>query len=61
MRRPVMEWRRPQCEASACIEVLEQYGSIVVRSSKRPEEMVVFDSDEWGTFIEAVKQGEFDL
>jgi len=56
-----MEWKRPQCEASACIEVLEQYGSIVVRSSKRPEEMVVFDSDEWGTFIKAVKQGEFDL
>lgn len=56
-----MDWNRPQCEASACVEVLEQYGSVMVRSSKRPGELVVFDSAEWHTFIEAVKKGEFDL
>ena len=54
-------WTTAKCEAGACVEVLEQYGSVLVRSSKRPDELVVFDSDEWGSFVAAVKRGEFDL
>lgn len=54
-------WRRPRCEASACVEVLQDYGSVIVRSSKRPEELIVFDTDEWATFLVGVKNGDFDL
>ena len=57
-----MEWvRASRCESNACVEVMEQYGAVIVRSSKRPEELLVVDSDEWATFIAAVKKGEFDL
>jgi hypothetical protein len=55
------QWKRPKCDAGACVEVLEQYGSVIVRNSKRPLELVVYDSEEWTLFLKAVKNGEFDL
>jgi len=56
----VNEWGKG-CESNACVEVLQEYGNVLVRSSKNPRHAVVFDSEEWSEFIEAVKRGEFDL
>jgi hypothetical protein len=56
----VNEWIRP-CESNACVEVSHEYGNIFVRNSKDPGRTIVFDNEEWSTFLEAVKRGEFDL
>jgi len=56
----VNEWVKG-CETNACVEVSQEYGSVFVRNSKDPRRTIVFDSEEWSTFLEAVKRGEFDL
>lgn len=49
-----------RCDAGACVKVQENYGTIMVFSSKQPETFVTFDPEEWSVFIEAVKNGDFD-
>ena len=57
-----MAWKRPECNTGACAEVqADQYGTVLIRNSRRPEEFVSFDSEEWSVFLKAVKKGEFDL
>jgi hypothetical protein len=57
-----VKWSRSrECDNSACVEVLEEYGNVLVRNSKSPGHTVVFDTEEWTEFLEAVKRGEFDL
>jgi Domain of unknown function (DUF397) len=58
----VDKWVRPRrCDAGHCVEVSDEYGSVFVRNSKDPQRTIVFDDEEWSTFLEAVKRGEFDL
>ena len=49
------------CESNTCVQISHEYGNVLVRSSKDPGRVVVFDDEEWSQFIEAVKRGEFDL
>lgn len=62
---PVSEpapWKSARCEASACVEVTrDTYDTVLVRSSKWPEHIIVFDTDEWAAFLAGVKNGDFDL
>lgn len=54
------QWIRAKCSTSACVEV-NSGGSIVgVRSSNDPENVVIFTHEEWTTFLDGVKAGDFD-
>lgn len=56
-----MGWMRAKrCEATACVEVTVEHGSVGVRNSKVPGETVWFDPHEWSMFIDGVKAGDFD-
>lgn len=40
--------RATGCEGGACAEVaFGEDGTVMVRSSRRPEQVAVFDADEW--------------
>ena len=57
-------WQRPQrCDNSGpnCVEVAPYDNGVAVRSSQAPNgPALLFDTDEWDTFIGAAKAGQFD-
>lgn len=55
-----MQWRQTMCDAGHCIEVQHEYGSVILRSSKHPQDLLIVDQEEWDEFVAAVKRGEFD-
>jgi hypothetical protein len=56
-------WRRSsRCSTNSCVEVADlPGGSVAVRDSKAsgPSPVLVFDPQEWQSFISGVKAGEF--
>ena len=58
-----MQFVRPnRCDNSGpnCVEVgIDVDGTRVVRNSQRPEQQVTFDKQEWTTFVESVRAGQF--
>ena len=54
------EWRRsPRCANGACIEVAKVADRFLVRDSKNPDMgTLVFTTEEWEAFTEAVKRDE---
>jgi hypothetical protein len=53
------EWQRPECTDTNCAEVKVEGDRVYVRSSLN-HQLVTFAKDEWDTFKEAIKNGEFD-
>jgi uncharacterized protein DUF397 len=56
------DWRRSShCDNSgSCVEVAFVDGAVALRSSDGPDgPIVVYSDDEWRTFIEGVRDGEF--
>lgn len=49
------------CEAGACVEVAIEVDKVCVRPSQATFFEVRFTRTEWGTFLEGVKNGEFDI
>lgn len=49
------------CESNQCVEVLTGEYSVAIRNNKHPEQVVVFDHDEWRVFLAGAKAGEFDV
>jgi hypothetical protein len=56
-------WRRAlKCASNGCVEVAMTGSEIAIRDSKRADSPILtYDATEWRVFIEAVKNGEFDL
>jgi hypothetical protein len=60
-----MKWQkssRCRTDTPMCVEVYgleSEYPSI--RNSRAPQKVASFDREEWQSFIEGVKRGEFDL
>jgi Domain of unknown function (DUF397) len=48
------------CSYGNCVEVRFLDGSVVLRSTRRPDIQVEFTGTEWTTFIRAARAGEFD-
>jgi hypothetical protein len=48
------------CHDSACVEVLADHGSVLLRSTNDREAFVQISTDEWVRFLAAVKAGRFD-
>ena len=45
----------------SCVEARRRGGQIEVRNSKRPDEnSVLFTVEEWDSFLDGAKKGEFD-
>jgi hypothetical protein len=49
------------CGSSACVEVAQADGEVLVRDSKDPAAALRFTADEWAAFVAGVRAGEFDL
>lgn len=66
-----MNWvRSSRCYQAECVEVAivgagECAGgaapTVVVRNSRFPDEVAIFDADEWSVFLAGVRSGEFDV
>jgi hypothetical protein len=49
------------CGSSACVEVGQDGGEVLVRDSKDPAAAPLrFTADEWAAFVAGVRAGEFD-
>ena len=61
MPKTSLEWRRsPRCGSNACIEVAKVADRFLIRDSKNPDTgTLVFTTEEWEAFTEAVKRDEF--
>ncbi|MBI1759535.1 MAG: DUF397 domain-containing protein [Actinobacteria bacterium] len=58
-----LAWQKAQRSVSngACVEVARLAGSIVVRSSRQPDGPTLsYSQEEWISFVDGVKNGEFD-
>jgi hypothetical protein len=54
-------WRKTSfCASRECVEVAHEDGMIVLRDSKEPPRYVRYTVEEWESFIQGVKAGEFD-
>lgn len=57
-----LEWVRSSfCESNACVEVADDGKIIRVRPSWEHKLETRFTRDEWATFIDGVKNGDFDF
>lgn len=58
------EWMmssRSTGNGGSCVEARRHAGQIEVRNSKRPDESTVrFTVEEWDSFLDGAKKGEFD-
>jgi hypothetical protein len=56
-------WRRSsRCSGGTCVEIARVGDDCLIRDSKHPEVLPLrFSSREWETFVEGVRNGEFDL
>jgi len=50
------------CESNSCVEASAPVsgGTVFVRSSLAPEDMMAVTREEWDVFVAAVKAGQFD-
>lgn len=56
-----MTWRRSSaCDTNHCAEVRHLGDRVQVRSTLRPDVVVVLDLDEWRALVEGVRRGDFD-
>jgi hypothetical protein len=45
-----------------CVEVANLDGAVAVRDSKNPDDgVLIFSRTDWTTFVDAAKNGEYDL
>ena len=55
-------WTRPDCDTSACAEVMATRTRVAVRNSNNPDgPWVTFTHEEWEKFLDSAKKGTFDL
>jgi hypothetical protein len=58
----VADWRRSTyCSSGGCVEVAREGQDIVVRNSTDGDNVVAFAPDAWTDFVQAIRDGEFDL
>lgn len=55
-----VEYMRVPCGSTECVEVGQEDGDFLMRSSERPDKVVTLSRDEMVNFVEAVKNGWLD-
>ena len=58
-----LEWRKAKrCGTGTCVEVAKAGDQFFVRDSKNPERAPLrFSSEEWDTFVDGIRGGDFDF
>jgi hypothetical protein len=57
----VGEWVRAKgCSTNSCIEVKNHGAAIEIRNGEVPGSQVFTSFEEWRTFVEGIKNGDFD-
>jgi hypothetical protein len=59
----LLEWRRSsRCGSDACVEVAIFNRKVFVRNSKNAsDKYLIFDAEEWKSFIAGAQNNEFDI
>lgn len=56
------DWRLSSfCGDLSCVEVAAANGEVLMRNTSAPGLIAAFGTTGWSQFLQAVKQGEFDL
>ena len=57
-----LSWRVAQrCNSGDCVRIASRGGMVVIGDSKDPDGPILsYSRTEWRTFVEGVKQGDFD-
>lgn len=54
-------WRKASdCSHGACVEILEKEQTVFLRDNKRPDLVFFLEAQDWETFKQQIKNGEFD-
>lgn len=55
-------WIRPTCDTGSCPEIYisSLRDGVMLRSTRNPEQMVVYTMDEWRALVTAIRAGEFE-
>jgi Domain of unknown function (DUF397) len=63
MQTPALDWHKASfCQTGECAEIAAYNDVVLMRSSAQPESgYVYFTPEEFTSFLEAAKSGEFDL
>lgn len=58
----IISWHKSsRCDTGSCAEVATFDDHVIVRRSIEPDgPRLVFSRNEWGTFLDGVRAGEFD-
>jgi hypothetical protein len=58
---PEAVWRKgSRCGNGECVEVALEGGAVLVRNSRRPDNVLEFTLSEWAVFAQGMQAGEFD-
>jgi hypothetical protein len=63
MQTPALDWHKASfCQTGECVEIAAYNDVVLMRSSVMPESGYLrFTPEEFATFLEAAKTGEFSL
>lgn len=54
-------WKSSHSDTNGCVEVAVNDQTVGMRHSMNPDPILVFDIEVWREFVDALKQGDFDL
>jgi hypothetical protein len=57
-----LSWRVARhCDAGSCVRVATRGDMVVIGDTKNPDgPILAYDRGEWRTFVEGIRQGDFD-
>jgi hypothetical protein len=56
-----LAWRvARQCNGGSCVRVARSGDMVVIGDSKDPRAMLSYTQDEFRTFVDGIRQGDFD-
>jgi hypothetical protein len=63
MQTPALDWHKASfCQTGECVEIAAYNNVVLMRSSAQPESGYIhFTPEEFATFLDAAKAGEFSL
>jgi hypothetical protein len=59
--KPSAVWHKSSlCANGECVEIAKLPGTVLLRNSQEPQDVVEFTAAEWAVFVGALARGEFD-
>lgn len=61
LKSSAVAWRKSsRCDSSACVEVAQLGGGVLVRNNTRPEIQLTVDDVSWHGLLHDLRDGRFD-